>query len=117
MSNTSEDAPRRVHLSDEAKRDLIRYTRRTDLRRVIGAIFVFYGVVVTLTGVVDPAADVAKTGGIHINLWTGLCMLLAGILFFVWDRLSPVPEEDIVDSAEFEEIHKAEGAGQLDRRD
>lgn len=115
MSNTSETSPQRVHLSEEEKRDLVRHTRRTDLRRIIGALFVFYGVVVTLTGVVDPAADVAKTGGIHINLWTGLSMLVAGVLFFVWDRLSPVPERDIVESAQFEEIHKAEGAGEIDR--
>ncbi|HEV7623556.1 MAG TPA: hypothetical protein VGO26_05430, partial [Amnibacterium sp.] len=40
--------------------------------------------------------DVKKTDGIAINLWAGIAMIVLGVLFLIWDRLSPVPEEDIV---------------------
>lgn len=106
--------PDQVSLSEEEKQDLIRHTRRTDLRRIIGALFLVYGVLVLIMGVADPAADVAKTGGLHINLWSGAGMLVAAGLFFLWDRLSPVPAEDIVASAQAEEIKRAEGEGKLD---
>jgi hypothetical protein len=89
-------------LSDAERRRLIASTRRFDLRRILGALFVFYGVIVTIVGLVQHAQDVAKTHGIAINLWTGIAMLVVGVLFFVWDRLSPVPEADIVRSEEAE---------------
>lgn len=91
-----------AELSDSDKRRIIASTRRFDLRRILGALFVFYGVIVTIVGIVQNAADVAKTHGIAINLWTGIAMLVLGVLFFVWDRLSPVPEEDIIRSEENE---------------
>lgn len=89
-------------LSDAEKRRLIASTHRFDLRRILGALFLLYGVLVTLVGLLRPAEDVEKTNGIAINLWTGVAMLVLGILFLVWDRLSPVPEEDIIRSEETE---------------
>ena len=113
MNENSKESPDLVQLSEAEKKKLIRSTRRTDLRRIIGALFLIYGVLVTIMGIVDPATDAAKTGGLHINLWTGISMLVAGGLFFLWDKLAPVPEEDIVASAESVEIKKAEGEGKL----
>ena len=89
-------------LSDAEKRRLILSTRRFDLRRILGGLFVLYGVLVTIVGIVQNPEDVAKTHGIAINLWAGVSMLVLGILFFVWDRLSPVPEEDIIKNEEAE---------------
>ena len=93
----SAQAPR---LSDKERTDLVRDTHRNDLRRILGAIFAVYGVVVTAVGIAKPAADVAQTGGIAINVWTGIGMILASVVFFAWDRLRPVPAEDIISSAE-----------------
>ena len=102
-------------LSDAEKRRIITSTRRFDLRRILGALFVFYGVIVTIVGIVQHTQDVAKTHGIAINLWTGIAMLVLGILFFVWDRLSPVPEGDIIRNEQAEpdaneSARQAEGA-------
>jgi hypothetical protein len=102
-------------LSDTERKRLIASTRRFDLRRILGALFLLYGVLVTIVGIVQNDQDVAKTHGIAINLWTGIAMLVLGILFFVWDRLSPVPEEDIVRNEEAEPdaneaAREAEGA-------
>jgi len=96
--------------------ELVKSTRRFDLRRILGALFVVYGLIVGITGLVTVGAtdELKRTGGIAINLWTGAAMLVLGILFFVWDRLSPVPAEDIVKSDEQEEQERAEGEAKAD---
>ena len=93
--------------SDDERRRLIASTRRFDLRRILGALFLLYGVLTTIVGIVQPDQDVAKTGGIAINLWTGIAMLVVGALFLVWDRLSPVPEQDIVKTLEEPDANEA----------
>ncbi|WP_217999737.1 hypothetical protein [Curtobacterium ammoniigenes] len=107
---TEENVPTRP-LTDAEKEALVRSTRRLDLRRILGGLFVLYGVIVTIVGIVNYSSDPAKTGGIHINLWTGIAMLVAGLLFFVWDRMNPVPAEDIVGQVEHEADIRAEGEG------
>ncbi len=98
-------------MTEEQKAALVRSTRRLDLRRILGGLFVLYGVIVTIVGIVHWNTDPDKTGGIHINLWVGLSMLVGGLLFFLWDRLNPVPAEDIIGQAEAEEHQKAAGEG------
>ncbi|GGR87846.1 hypothetical protein GCM10010269_28760 [Streptomyces humidus] len=60
-----------------------------DLRRIIGGLFVVYGVIVTIAGITDGDAEIAKAQGININLWTGLGMLALGLFFLVWLKLRP----------------------------
>ncbi|MFE0451960.1 hypothetical protein ACFW2D_11810 [Streptomyces sp. NPDC058914] len=60
-----------------------------DLRRIIGGLFVVYGVIVMIVGLTDDQAAIDKAQGININLWTGLGMLLLGIFFLVWLKLRP----------------------------
>ncbi|WP_458244245.1 hypothetical protein [Streptomyces sp. MAI_2237] len=62
-----------------------------DLRRIIGGLFVLYGVMVTIAGITDDQAAIDKAQGININLWTGIGMLLLGIFFLVWLKLRPTP--------------------------
>lgn len=69
-----------------------------DLRNVIAVLFLGYGLVLLVVGIADTtAADLAKTGGIHLNTWTGSAMLVAAVFFGVWARLRPLipptPEE------------------------
>ncbi|MEU1514349.1 hypothetical protein ABZ490_19680 [Streptomyces sp. NPDC005811] len=63
--------------------------RLFDLRRIIGGLFVLYGVILTLTGLTDSDAEIDKAQGININLWTGLGMLALGVFFLVWLWLRP----------------------------
>jgi hypothetical protein len=93
--------------TEEEKRRLIASTRRFDLRRILGALFLLYGVLTTIVGLVNGAADLKKTGGIAINLWAGIAMIVVGALFLIWDRLSPVPEEDIVKTLTQEDANQA----------
>lgn len=61
-----------------------------DLRSVIGLLFVVYGLVLTILGLIgETPEELAKAGGVALNLWTGLAMLVAGILFYVWAFVKP----------------------------
>ena len=60
-----------------------------DVRRVIGGLFVVYGVIVTLLGIFDNQAEIDKAEGVRINLWMGLGMLALGLLMLLWLRLNP----------------------------
>ena len=60
-----------------------------DIRRIIGGLFTLYGVLVLGAGLVDGSDAKAKAAGIDINIWTGLGMLLLGILMLVWMKVSP----------------------------
>ncbi|MEU6576253.1 hypothetical protein [Streptomyces sp. NPDC046805] len=61
-----------------------------DLRRIIGALFVLYGVIVTITGLTDSQAAIDKAEGVNINLWTGIGMLALGLFFLAWLWLRPM---------------------------
>jgi xanthine/uracil/vitamin C permease (AzgA family) len=65
-------------------------SRLFDLRLIIGAMFVLYGVVLTVVGATDGDKEIALAAGVRINLWIGLGMLLVGILFLLWMRLRPL---------------------------
>ncbi|WP_413758599.1 hypothetical protein [Streptomyces sp. MMBL 11-3] len=71
--------------------------RLFDIRRIIGGLFVVYGVIVTIAGITASDADIDKAEGVNINLWTGLSMLALGLFFLVWLWLrpvaAPVPDE------------------------
>lgn len=73
--------------TDEERRSAA--ARLFDVRRVIGGLFVVYGVIVTLIGLFDSPSELDKAQGVRINLWTGLGMLALGVLFLVWQWLRP----------------------------
>ena len=80
-------------MADESRSSKV--ARLFDVRRVIGGLFVIYGVIVTLLGVFDSQAEIDKAQGVRINLWMGLAMLALGLLMLLWLRLNPpeAPEE------------------------
>lgn len=88
-------------LTDAEKEQAVKAARRNDLRLLLGVLFVIYGVIVTLVGLFDTtSADLEMAAGIHINLWAGIVMLIVGLAFLAWDKLRPLPAEDIIASAE-----------------
>jgi hypothetical protein len=48
-----------------------------------------YGTIVTVAGVADSSAALAKARGVYINLRVGLAMLALGVLLFIWQWLRP----------------------------
>ncbi|MFG3259527.1 hypothetical protein [Streptomyces sp. NPDC048172] len=74
---------------EELERKSETAARLFDVRRIIGGLFVVYGVIVTIAGITASDADIDKAEGININLWTGIGMLLLGLAFLLWLKLSP----------------------------
>jgi amino acid permease len=64
-----------------------------DVRRLIGALFVLYGVVLTITGVVGSHHVKTKAAGINIDLWTGIGMLVFAAVMISWALLRPTQPE------------------------
>ncbi|MFI8442373.1 hypothetical protein ACIGKG_17275 [Streptomyces rochei] len=63
--------------------------RLFDIRRIIGGLFVVYGIIVTIAGLVASDDEIDKAQGVNINLWTGLGMLVLGLFFLAWLKLRP----------------------------
>ncbi|MGQ4599158.1 hypothetical protein [Nocardia sp. R6R-6] len=62
-----------------------------DIRTIVGALLGCYAVVLVVTGLVhDTAAEQAKTGGVNVNLWSGIGMGVVALAFLVWTLLRPV---------------------------
>jgi len=75
-----------------------------DLRSVIGLLFVVYGLVLTILGLIgETPEELAKAGGIALNLWTGLVMLVVGIGFYVWAFVKPPMPPDPDEMAHIDE--------------
>jgi hypothetical protein len=64
-----------------------------DLRRIIGGVFVAWGVLLTILGLTESDAEIQKAAGININLWAGLAMLVFGALMLLWAFTRPLGEE------------------------
>ncbi|MEE1296412.1 MAG: hypothetical protein UHD09_06170 [Bifidobacterium sp.] len=95
-------------LTPEEKKEAVAGARRNDLRLLLGVLFTIYGVIVTCVGIFNPNDGMDKTGGIAINLWTGIIMLIVGVAFLIWNFARPIPEEDIIESAEESARHVAQ---------
>lgn len=55
-----------------------------DIRFPIGFMFTLTGLIITVWGLISGPEIYRKSLGININLWTGLAMLVFGILFLVF---------------------------------
>jgi hypothetical protein len=64
-----------------------------DLRRIIGGVFVVWGVLLTILGLTDSDAEAHKAAGININLYAGIGMLIVGIVFLVWAFTRPLGQD------------------------
>jgi hypothetical protein len=63
---------------------------RFDIRRIIGGLFIVYGLILTVVGIVGTDAIKNKAAGINVNLWTGLGMLVVGAMMIAWALLRPL---------------------------
>ena len=81
-----------------------------DLRSVIGLLFVVYGLVLTILGLIgETPEELAKAGGLALNLWTGLAMLIAGIAFYAWAFAKPPLPPDADHSDHYDDSGRGHG--------
>jgi hypothetical protein len=76
-----------------SKRRVAEAANLFDLRRIIGGLFVVYGILLAVLGLFDSQQDIDKAAGININLWAGLGMLAFGLLFIAWALARPLGED------------------------
>jgi hypothetical protein len=60
-----------------------------DLRTFTGALFLIFGVIVTIVGLGASEADIQKAAGINLSLLLGVIMLVMGVFFIGWMLLRP----------------------------
>jgi hypothetical protein len=64
-----------------------------DLRRIIGGVFLVWGILLVILGATDSDAEIEKAAGVNINLWAGVGMLVLSGLFLVWAFTRPLGRE------------------------
>lgn len=72
-----------------------------DIRSIIGLLLGIYGVILVVTSFFTSDKQLAKADGVDVNLWTGLGLVVASIVFIAWARLRPivVPDDPDGDAA------------------
>jgi hypothetical protein len=80
-----------------------------DLRRIIGGVFVAWGVLLTVLGLTESNAEIDKAAGVNINLWAGLAMLVFGLLMLLWAFTRPLGDE-LREAEEGEDAHAGAAA-------
>ena len=88
-----------------------------DLRRILGGLFLVYGVILTILGLTDTQKEIDKAAGVNVNLYTGLAMIAVAILFLIWAFTRPLSkqlEEAEREKAEWERSRQGGGDGRVD---
>jgi NADH:ubiquinone oxidoreductase subunit 6 (subunit J) len=93
--------------TEEDEVEAARMANRFDIRRLIGAVFVLYGLILLALGIFGSHAIKTKAAGININLWTGIGMLIFGALMIFWALSRPVEPEP--------EETRGQGSGRIRR--
>jgi len=79
--------------TDEQEVESAKAANWFDIRRLIGAVFLVYGLMLTVTGIVGSYHVKHKADGINVDLWTGIGMLIFGALMVVWALTRPTLPE------------------------
>jgi len=79
--------------SDEDEAEAARAANRFDIRRLVGGLFCIYSVILIVLGAFGSHHIKTKAAGINVDLWTGIGMLLFGILMLFWAFSRPVMPE------------------------
>jgi hypothetical protein len=95
FSSTRAGALPSTGATDEQEVESARAANRFDIRRLIGALFAVYGIILVVLGLVGSHVVKHKADNINIDLWTGIGMLLFAAFMIAWALLRPtVPEPE-----------------------
>ena len=85
MAAEAHDSPPEVDAATAAKA-----ANRFDIRRIIGGLFLLYGLILLVIGIAGSDAVKTKAAGVNVNLWTGIGMVVFGALMVTWALARPV---------------------------
>jgi hypothetical protein len=99
MAESSDASPTgdpHIEQSEQAETDAQRAAKAArlfDIRRLIGGLFLIYGVILVVLGLGESEASIEKSADINVNLYAGLGMLALSIFFIAWALLRPLGED------------------------
>jgi hypothetical protein len=79
--------------TDEEEIRAARAANRFDIRRLIGGVFLIYGLILLALGLFGSHEIKNKAAGVNIDLWTGIGMLVFGALMVFWALSRPTMPE------------------------
>ena len=82
-----------IQQSEQAEIDAERAAKAArlfDIRRLIGGLFLIYGVILTVLGLGESDASIAKSADINVNLYAGIGMLIMSACFIAWALWRPL---------------------------
>ena len=91
-----------------------------DIRRIIGGLFLLYGIVLTVMGFGASDEDIRRAHGINVNLSVGIALLIIASFFIAWALLRPLGrelEEAEADAGEPEEAERRFSHGERSSTD
>ncbi len=112
MSDATPTGDPLIAKHEEAEIDARRARRAAnlfDLRRMIGGLFLIYGVILVILGLGASDAEIDKAAGWNLNLWVGVAMLITAAIFLAWAFMRPLGDE-IVDEEPPEDDRTVRGA-------
>jgi hypothetical protein len=86
-----------IEKTEQAETDAQRAAKAArlfDIRRLIGGLFLIYGVILVVLGLGESDASIAKSADINVNLYAGLGMLVVAVFFIAWALMRPLGEEE-----------------------
>jgi len=86
-----------IEQSERAEREARRAAKAArlfDIRRLIGGLFLIYGVILVVLGLGESDASIEKSADINVNLYAGLGMLAVAVFFIAWGLLRPLGEDE-----------------------
>jgi NADH:ubiquinone oxidoreductase subunit 4 (subunit M) len=64
-----------------------------DIRRIIGGLFLLYGITLTVLGLGASDEDLQRAEGVNVNLVVGITMIVMAALFIGWALWRPLGRE------------------------
>ncbi len=90
---SSEESLPSTGTTDEEELQAAKAANRFDIRRLIGALFALYGLILVIVGLAGSHQVKTKAAGVNVDLWTGLGMLVFAALMLFWAFSKPVTPE------------------------
>jgi len=95
-SDASPTGDPHIAQAEEAEMDAQRAAKAArlfDIRRLIGGLFLIYGVILVILGLGESDKSIAKSADINVNLYAGLGMLVVAAFFIAWGLMRPLSGE------------------------